>query len=123
MGSFPVKLGNIFLLSKFGKKSVSFRRKLVSVYRAKVTSPLTYIPEGVEIRMAMEEHRSIFALYFVILAGLVLLFTAEVRPVVVAYAGPKVRVAGKRVKEESKRIGRQISEKMKKKEEEEEVKE
>ena len=73
--------------------------------------------------MAMEEHRSIFALYFVILAGLVLLFTAEVRPVVVAYAGPKVRVAGKRVKDESKRIGRQISEKMKKKEEEEEVKE
>lgn len=55
------------------------RRELVSKYHNKVPleQRLSYVPHGLEIKMAWEEHRAIICLYFAILAMVALVFLGE----------------------------------------------
>ncbi len=51
-------------------------------YRASVATPLAYTPPGADIRMAWEEHRAIFGLYFALLSATILWFLYENKAVV-----------------------------------------
>ncbi len=84
------------------------RRLLVQRYRSQLPAPLVFSPSGLEIRMAMEEHRSIFALYFAILAAAVLLFTWEARARARARARAGVARAVRRLRHRGEKKGESL---------------
>ena len=60
----------------------AYSHLLSQKYRASVETPLAYTPPGADIRMAWEEHRAIFGLYFALLSATLLWFLYENKAVV-----------------------------------------